>query len=97
MKRPFTHLSNVHVIILLACIRATFLPLIIILLVAKYLKYGIALLTPADWSEEEETFLRKAYWKGQREEDLKFILWRRPRDIYAKAQELGLVEPRHRK
>ena len=65
---------------------------VILRLASNYSLLGIALLTPADWNEEEEEeMLRKAIWRGQRPEHLIFTFWRRARDIEAKARELGLL------
>lgn len=64
---------------------------VVIIMAINLTKLGIALLTAADWTEEEETLLRRAIWYGYRPEELVFTFWRRSQEINAKAKELGLL------
>lgn len=59
----------------------------------NYLKYGIALLTPVEWNEEEEALLRAAIARGYSPRQLRFTFWRHQEDIAAKAEEMGLLSP----
>lgn len=67
------------------------LPFILFKLAANYILFGIAILTPVPWNDEEEQLLRKALWRGQRPRQLRFTLWRRESEIVAKAKELELL------
>lgn len=60
-------------------------------LAVNYVLLGIAILTPADWTEEEEAMLRKAIRSGSHPHELIFTFWQRGKDIETKAKELELL------
>ena len=60
-------------------------------LAVNYVLLGIAILTPADWTEEEEAMLRKAIRSGSRPHEVTFTFWQRGKDIETKAKELELL------
>ena len=60
-------------------------------LAVNYVLLGIAILTPANWTEEEEAMLRKAIRSGSRPHEVIFTFWQRGKDIETKAKELELL------
>ncbi|MCH1569379.1 MAG: hypothetical protein L7U47_08200 [Alphaproteobacteria bacterium] len=60
-------------------------------LAVNYVLLGIAILTPADWTEEEEAMLRKSIRSGSHPHELIFTFWQRGKDIETKAKELELL------
>ena len=79
--------------LLVGSLVAVLYPVVVIIMAIKLTRLGIALLISADWTEEEETLLRKAIRYGYRPEELVFTFWRRSQEIDAKAKELGLLQP----
>lgn len=75
----------------LGLVTCLLLPLRLIGLAINHILLGIAILTPAPWTAEEEAILKKALWRGQTPRQLSFVLWRRESEISAKAKELGLL------
>ena len=66
-------------------------PIVVFNLTIKFIMLGIALLSPADWTEEEDKLLGKAIWHCYRPDQLVFTFWRLSRDIEARAIELGFI------
>lgn len=90
MRLPYHQIHAAMRHALIALLSVIIAPLAMISVSFKYILYGIALLTPADWNQEEETILRRACYRGIPPELLRFVLWRRPDDIRRKMRELNL-------
>lgn len=90
MRVPYHRIHAAMRHALIALLSVIIAPLAIISVLFKYILYGIALLTPVDWNDEEEMILRRARYHGISPENLQFVLWRRPDEIRKKMRELNL-------
>lgn len=91
MRTPYNRIHDTLRLTLIVSVAVIITPLAIISLLFKYILYGIALLTPVDWNEEEEMILHRANYRGIPPEHLKFVLWRRPDEIRARMRDLDLL------
>ena len=90
MRAPYHRIYAAMRTTLIALLSVIIAPLAVISLLFKYILYGIPLLTPVDWNDEEEMILRRARYHGIPPENLIFVLWRRSDEIRAKMRELNL-------